>query len=70
VRRGTLDIFPDAAFYVFGLFLTHVLNGAGGDADNEAVWRKLLALGNEGAGGDDGPLAYLRAVEYGGTQCL
>src|SRR5215212_2831361 len=62
---GALYVLPDAAFYVPRLFLAHVLHGLGGDADDEAMRRVLLALRDEGARGHYGPFAYLRAVEDG-----
>src|SRR5215210_624938 len=67
MRCGPLDVLAHATGYVFRLLLAHVLHGLGGDAYYEAAGRVLLALWDEGAGGDYGPLAYLRAVEDGGA---
>src|SRR5215208_2383353 len=65
VLFGTLDVLARTAGYVRCLLLAHAAGAFGGNADDEAVGRELAALGDDGAGGDDGALTDLRAVEDG-----
>ena len=67
VGGGALYVFAGAAGYLFGLLVAYVGDAFGWDADYEASGGELAALGDDGAGGDDGTLADLRAVEDGGA---
>ena len=61
--RRTLDVLARAAFDVGGLLVGYVADTFGRDADDEAMGRELAALGDDGARGDYGAFAYLRAVQ-------
>ena len=52
---------------VCALLFANVFDALGGDADDQTTGREFLVLGHQSAGGDDGALAYLRAVEDGGA---
>src|SRR5918997_7213043 len=64
---GALDVGPHASGYVLRLFLRHLAGLLGGDTDYEAAGGEPASFGDEGAGGHDRALAYLRPVEDPGA---
>src|SRR5918998_131755 len=65
VGGGAFYVLAGAAFHVPRLLFGDLTDAFGRDADDQAAGRELAVLRDDGAGGDDGARAYLRAVEDG-----